>query len=87
MTNEDIVVSVEDRAGTICLNRPEKFNALRQLIFAELIAPVDELVADDVRVIVLTAAGTKAFCTGTDLEAEEGMRAVLAARDTPYGDR
>ncbi len=71
MSFDDLAVTVEDRVGTIRIDRPEKLNALRQQTFAELGAAVDELTADDdVRVIVLTASGDRAFSTGIDLEAD-----------------
>jgi enoyl-CoA hydratase/carnithine racemase len=71
MTYDDLVVSVEDRVGTIRIDRPDKLNALRQQTFAELAAAITALCADDeVRVIVLTASGTRAFSSGIDLEAD-----------------
>lgn len=71
MTYEDLIVTVEDRVGTIEINRADKLNALRQQTFAELSHAVDELTAHpDVRVMVLTASGARSFSTGIDLEAD-----------------
>lgn len=71
MTYEDLQVTVEDRVGTIRIDRPDKLNAIRQQTFAELAAAAAQLVEDDeVRVIVLTASGTKSFSTGIDLESD-----------------
>ncbi|MGV8882808.1 MAG: enoyl-CoA hydratase/isomerase family protein [Rhodoglobus sp.] len=71
MNYEDLIVTVADRVGTITINRPDKLNAIRQQTFAELSAAVDQLTSDDeVRVIVLTAAGTKSFSAGIDLDAD-----------------
>jgi enoyl-CoA hydratase/carnithine racemase len=71
MPYEDILVEVADRVGTITLNRADKLNALRQRTFAELAAATAELTADDeVRVVVLTGAGDRAFSAGIDLEAD-----------------
>ena len=50
------------------LNRPEKHNALNAKLSSELIDCLDALEADDeVRVIVLTGSGEKAFCAGADM--------------------
>jgi enoyl-CoA hydratase/carnithine racemase len=71
MTYDDLIVTVDDRVGTICLDRPEKLNAIRQQTFRELSLAVDELSFDpEVRVIVLTASGTKSFSSGIDLESD-----------------
>lgn len=60
----------EDRDGvtTLTLNRPDKFNSMTEHVVESLQAVFDE-VRDDpsCRVIVLTAAGDRAFCAGHDL--------------------
>lgn len=71
MPFDDLLVSVENGVGTITLNRPEKHNALRQNTFAELSDAFDQLERDpDTRVVVLTGAGSKVFCSGIDLFAD-----------------
>lgn len=71
MRYEDLTLSHTNGVTTITINRPEKHNALRQQTFAELGAAVEEAAADSAtRVIVLTAAGTRIFCSGIDLEAD-----------------
>lgn len=60
--------SVNNRIGTITLNRPEKRNALSYELVAELKEAFTKAEADDqVKVIVLKANG-EAFCAGADLE-------------------
>lgn len=52
----------------VLLNRPEKRNALTLEMYARLAAVFEEANADAaVRVILLGAAGGKAFCAGADL--------------------
>src|SRR5262249_41531701 len=63
-------IVVERTAGhaVITLNRPEKLNALSSAMKAELIALLDELQRDEqLRVLLLTGAGDKSFCAGTDI--------------------
>ena len=59
----------EERDGVACvtLNRPDRLNAFNSLMQRELQALWRGLRRhDDVRCIVLTGAGEKAFCTGID---------------------
>jgi len=53
----------------LTLNRPEARNAMNRALAIELSTAVDEAENDaDVWVVVLTAAGDKAFCAGMDLK-------------------
>jgi enoyl-CoA hydratase len=50
------------------LNRPDKLNALSAEMFEALNHHLDELTHDsELRVLILTGAGDRAFCAGTDL--------------------
>lgn len=69
-------VLVEHRGATavVTFNRPERMNAVSQALAAELLATLDALSVDpSVRCIVLTGAGTKAFCAGADLKERATM--------------
>jgi methylglutaconyl-CoA hydratase len=62
-----LLVSVDNHVGRIALNRPEVRNAFNDELIAEITAAFADLgKRDDVRCIVLSAAGT-AFCAGADL--------------------
>ena len=55
---------------TITLNRPAVLNALTPAAHRELARAFDDYAADsDLRVAIVTGAGTRAFCVGTDLKA------------------
>jgi len=59
----------EGAVEILTLNRPERRNALSNLLISTLADTVAELAADDaVRAIVLTGAGDRAFCAGMDLK-------------------
>jgi Enoyl-CoA hydratase/carnithine racemase len=59
----------DDGVATITLNRPEAMNAFNQRMREEFGAVWPELNADDdVRAIVLQAAGDRAFSTGVDVK-------------------
>jgi crotonobetainyl-CoA hydratase len=55
---------------TVTINRPQVLNALHPPAHHELARAFDEFAADpDLRVAVLTGAGERAFCVGTDIKA------------------
>ena len=68
-----ILVEKADGIATITLNRPEKMNAYTRTMGAEIMAAMDEIDADDnVRAVIFTGAGERAFCAGADLTPEGG---------------
>lgn len=61
--------AVEDGIATLTLDRPEAMNAIDPETRTELRSAWSKISADDsIRAVVLTGAGTKAFCTGSDLK-------------------
>jgi enoyl-CoA hydratase/carnithine racemase len=65
---EAIIYAVAERVATITLNRPEARNALSDQMIDELLDAFERARLDDeVRVIVLTGSGDRAFCAGADL--------------------
>jgi methylglutaconyl-CoA hydratase len=78
-------ILVEDKPNGVVwvtLNRPDVRNALSRAVNLELqdIAHGFEQ-REDVRVVVLTGAGDKAFCAGADLKERKG---VAASETAPY---
>jgi enoyl-CoA hydratase/carnithine racemase len=66
---EAIVVSIEDHVATLTLNRPDAMNAFNQQMTRELVAACAALNDDpEVRVVILTGAGDRAFSAGLDLK-------------------
>ncbi len=70
---EDKPLILRERRGQVevlTLNRPEARNAVNGEVAKQMTAALDDLDKDeDLRVIVLTGAGDKAFCAGMDLKA------------------
>ncbi|TDG11983.1 crotonase/enoyl-CoA hydratase family protein [Seongchinamella unica] len=63
-----IILEKKGQQAWITLNRPESKNMLNGEAFVELADAWDEVRADDdIRVVVLTAAGEEDFCCGGDL--------------------
>jgi enoyl-CoA hydratase/carnithine racemase len=70
MTDTDsVILEKRGQAYWITINRPEKRNALNAGVIAGIAKGYRAAHEDsDVRVIVLTGAGDKAFCAGADLQ-------------------
>lgn len=65
---QDITWTLSDGIGTITLNRPQVRNAFTFPMLREWERMLREARGDDtVKVVVLTGAGDKAFCSGVDL--------------------
>jgi enoyl-CoA hydratase len=85
MTFETIQLDLRGPVAIVTLNRPKVLNALNRQTFTELEVAFGQLAADDnVRAILLTGAGERAFAAGADiselaaLSGEEGE--ALSAR-------
>ena len=64
-----VLYDVSERIATVTLNRPEALNSLDPESLTELNDVFHKANADEnVRVVILTGAGEKAFCTGSDLK-------------------
>ncbi len=67
---QTIIFENTDGIARITLNRPEVLHALSPVMLQELLTALQQAETDPtVRVVLLTAAGNKAFCSGADLKA------------------
>ncbi|MDX2073697.1 MAG: enoyl-CoA hydratase-related protein [Alphaproteobacteria bacterium] len=75
MTYKTILTELVDGAiGIVTLNRPEAANALSRQMAEELVGTLHYAeTQSNIRVIILTGAGKKAFCAGADLKERQGM--------------
>ena len=68
MQYKDIILEKKDHIATLTLNRPEKMNAMTLETREEVVAALTEVGEDDdIRVLILTGAGDRAFCAGVDV--------------------
>lgn len=66
---ENIITNIENKVCTITLNREKSMNSINTKLLDELIETFDSIrFNDDVRVVVITGSGEKAFCAGADLK-------------------
>jgi enoyl-CoA hydratase len=65
-----ILLTTDGQIATITLNRPHKLNAIEPAMLARLDEIAGELERrDDIRVVLLTGAGERAFSVGADINA------------------
>jgi enoyl-CoA hydratase/carnithine racemase len=73
------VILTENRDGVfiVTLNRPKSMNSLNRELLAALNKLVSEISVDkSIRVIVITGAGEKSFCSGADLKERATMTPI-----------
>jgi enoyl-CoA hydratase len=74
MTFELTLTEKKDGVGIITLNRPAKLNAMNHALTQEIHTALTEFEeADDVKVVIMTGAGEKAFCAGGDIHEEAAL--------------
>ena len=79
--SENIIVERDGAVGTITINRPEKLNAMTPAMADTLVAAVENFNDDnEIRCVILTGAGERAFCAGSDIR-------VLDDYETPWDFR
>jgi len=84
MLFENILYEVKENVAKITLNQPDKRNPLSRQTLKEILEALDRSRNDtEVRVIVITGAGDKAFCAGADINEFRG-NTVLENREQ-YG--
>lgn len=69
MPDEEVLFEIRSHVGYVTINREERRNALSYEVTARLIQLFGECNRDpDVRAIVITGVGNRAFCAGADLK-------------------
>ncbi len=99
MQFEHLLYDVTEQVAVITLNRPDRYNAMNELMRQELLASIRHAdQSDDVRAIVITGAG-KAFCSGGDMQDKAKARenqdsddnqakpGIIMERTTPMRDK
>ncbi len=82
----EILLEKEGSVAIVTLNRPEKYNAFTFDLMNEVVDTFRRLENDPaVRLVILTGAGEKAFCTGADLA--DLMRFNTAVKARKYALR
>jgi enoyl-CoA hydratase len=68
LTYQTLLFSKENGIGIVTINRPQAANAMNDQAYTELLQLFQEIEQDnEVRVVIITGAGEKAFVAGTDI--------------------
>jgi enoyl-CoA hydratase/carnithine racemase len=82
MSDAEVLYAVEGGVARVTINRPDRRNAMSYGVMQGLRDGVAAAKADDdVRVVVLTGAGDRAFCAGADLGGIAENAGAAAAHD------
>jgi enoyl-CoA hydratase len=77
MPYSTLLFDLADGIARVTINRPDKLNALNATVIAELAEAATRIEEDgDVRAVLLTGAGTKAFVAGADISEIGGQSAA-----------
>lgn len=87
MAFENLIVIDRGPARIITVNRPETLNALNKKTLVELERALGEAEQPDVRCIILTGSGEKAFIAGADIGEMKGLSPVEAEQFSRLGHR
>jgi enoyl-CoA hydratase/carnithine racemase len=83
-----VLLNIENHVATVTLSRPEAMNAVDLATEAQLQLVWTQIENDsEVRVVVLTGAGDRAFCAGADLKGPSvsGLKYWAAPRPGGFG--
>ena len=88
MSYQNILTERIDTIALITLNRPEKLNAMSYELACDLDDELTEIEKDDdLRVVILTGAGPRAFSSGGDIIQMVGMSAEELATRSEFRSR
>jgi len=72
---QSILTELENGIFTITINRPDKLNALNKTVMSELDQAMDQVYNDsEIRSVIITGAGQKAFVAGADISEFLGLK-------------
>ena len=86
MAYKNLIFEKKEHVGTLTFNRPKVLNALNRQTMDELDAALTEAGNDkDLRALILTGAGDKAFIAGADINELARMTPMTGPETSLYG--
>ncbi|NLW53827.1 MAG: hypothetical protein GXY99_02850 [Clostridiaceae bacterium] len=82
-----INLEVKDKIALLTLNRPEALNALNSAMLGELFHSLKKLEEDDLRCLIVTGSGEKAFAAGADISEMVEMTPDEAEEFAAFGQK
>lgn len=87
MDIETILYEVKDEMAYITLNRPDSLNALNGQLLDDLNTVIDKVANDsEVKVVIITGAGEKAFAAGADITELNELSSTEAQKQSAWGN-
>jgi enoyl-CoA hydratase len=81
-----ILVKIEKDICTLTINRPDQYNALNLEVLKELNLKLDWILEEtNIRAVIITGVGDKAFIAGADIKAMNKMNEKEAESFSKYG--
>jgi enoyl-CoA hydratase len=88
MSFQYIVIDKQKSVGILTINRPDKMNALNTQVAEEIMSGFQQLEVDpEIKVIVITGAGDKAFIAGADIAEMKDMTPLEALEFAQKGQK
>ncbi|MCP2240972.1 enoyl-CoA hydratase/carnithine racemase [Thermoanaerobacterium thermosaccharolyticum] len=86
MDSNNVLFNKDDGVAIITINRPKSLNALNYETLKELDSALDRAEDDkDVKVVIITGSGEKAFVAGADIAEMRNMTPLEAKKFSEYG--
>lgn len=80
---ENILLDIEGTVAILTVNRPQKMNAVNNATVEELDQAIAQVEKNaDLRVLILTGAGDKAFVAGADINEVNNRDAIIGRAET-----
>ncbi|SFU16930.1 enoyl-CoA hydratase-related protein [Mesorhizobium sp. YR577] len=80
-----VELTQQEEFAVLTLNRPEALNALNAETIGEISEAIDKAGEMNVRALIITGAGEKAFCAGADVKEMVGIDLIAKKRKAERG--
>ena len=85
--SKTVLLEVKNGLGYLTINRPSALNALSSEVLKDLNLVLDQIEAsDDIRVVIVTGQGEKAFVAGADIKEMDQMSPIQAHEYMTYAN-
>lgn len=83
---ENVLYERQGQVGLLTVNRPEALNALNSSVIQALHEALEEIASSDIRCLIVTGAGEKAFVAGADIAEMKDLSPEQAKRFSEAGN-
>jgi enoyl-CoA hydratase len=88
MELKNILYEKKDGIATITINRPKALNAMSEETIQEILSTLEDIRKDEnIKVVVITGAGDRAFSAGADISGMKGRTPLDSKRSSQHGQQ